>query len=705
MINGAVLNGLQWSRAVLYLDDCIVYGKWFDETLQNLEEVLKRFRKANLKLKPSKCKLFQTTVEFLGHVVSAEGISCDPKKIEAVRDWTKPTNVSEIRSFVGFAQYYRKFIPGFSNIAAPLYELTKKRAKFIWCEKCEEAFNTLKSKLISAPVLAYPNREEEFILDTDCSAYAAGAVLSQIQNGEERPIAYSSKTLNKSQRNYCTTMRELLAVVIFIKQFHHYLWGRKFTLRTDHASLQWLTSFKEPSGMLARWMSILANYEMNIVHRQGKLHSNADSLSRIVRKCKREDCEDCALNTRDCICVITRSMSKKQAICEDNESSVVGESPMSSTACGSSSNGSGPVEQTQFEGERPSFVGESPTSSGVCEASSGISGPVAQAQFEGERPSVVGESPMSSGAEAMFSQNVQLESTEATSSSVDPPANIVDENTKEFKRCATPNWLGYWTREELKEYQEKDEILSQIIELKNARNDPPDKHMVDRSCTEMKALCIQWKFLVVQDGILYRRWIPLNPEDKECMQIVVPSKMRSEILHMLHNHKSAGHLGIAKTLGNFRQRFYWPGHKADIERWCTTCKVCESVNSKLNPKKAPLQQKFVYRKMDRIAVDIMGPVPTSSNGNSYILVVCDYFSKYSEAYPMPDMTAETVADVLSTEWISRYGAPVTIHSDQGRNFESELFHSLCELWDIHKSRTARYKPNSNGLVEKTKPNT
>ena len=122
--------------------------------------------------------------------------------------------------------------------------------------------------------------------------------------------------------------------------------------------------------------------------------------------------------------------------------------------------------------------------------------------------------------------------------------------------------------------------------------------------------------------------------------------------------------------------------------------------TKLNPKKAPLQQKFVYRKMDRIAIDIMGPVTTSSKGNSYILVVCDYFSKYSEAYALPDITAETVADKLSTEWITRYGAPVVLHSDQGRNFESDLFKCLCQVWDIHKSRTARYKPNSNGLVEK-----
>ena len=193
---------------------------------------------------------------------------------------------------------------------------------------------------------------------------------------------------------------------------------------------------------------------------------------------------------------------------------------------------------------------------------------------------------------------------------------------------------------------------------------------------------------------------PVNPKDKAILQIVIPTELRKDILQSLHNHKSGGHLGISKTLGKLRQRFYWPGHKKDIERWCKNCKVCESVNNKLNPQRAPLQQDLTFKKMDRIGIDIVGPVPTSENGNSYILVVCDYFSKFSEAYPLPDITAQTVADKLSTEWICRYGTPIFLHSDQGRNFESELFQELCKTWEIKKTRTARYKPNSNGLVEK-----
>ena len=188
---------------------------------------------------------------------------------------------------------------------------------------------------------------------------------------------------------------------------------------------------------------------------------------------------------------------------------------------------------------------------------------------------------------------------------------------------------------------------------------------------------------MIQDGVLYRRWEPRNKNDRELIQIVVPPHLRKEILYMLHSHKTSGHLGIAKTLGKLRQRFYWPGHKADVQRWCAKCKVCQSVNSHLNPKRAPLTQKPVYRRMDRIALDIMGPLPTSEQGCSYILVICDYVSKFTEAYALPDMTAQTVADKLTYEWICRYGCPVVIHSDQGANFQSDLFKELCKLWDIH----------------------
>lgn len=291
-------RGFLWERSLCYIDDVIVFGETFEKTLQNLELVFGRFRSANLKLKPNKCTLFQTEVLFLGHIVSNKGISCDPGRVASVQNWPVPTTVTEVKSFLGLAGYYRKFIPNFSEIASSLTELTIKCKKFVWTDNCQTAFDRLVELLTSAPVLAFPKRTGEFIIDTDASANGIGAVLSQVQDGEERVIAYSSKTLNDSQRKYCTTYRELLAVVVFVKQFRHYVWGNHFTIRTDHASLVWLKNFKDPEGILARWLSILDTYDFTLEHRKSSLHTNADSLSRIThKKCIRSDCPDCTNET------------------------------------------------------------------------------------------------------------------------------------------------------------------------------------------------------------------------------------------------------------------------------------------------------------------------------------------------------------------------------------------------------------------------
>ena len=195
---------------------------------------------------------------------------------------------------MGFAPYFRRFIFNFSTIAQPLTHLTKKKVKFRWDDECQASFEALKQLLTSTPVLSYPIPHGHFILDTDASAFGLGAVLSQVQNGTERVIAYASKALSNSQRQYCTTHRELLAVVVFLKHFRYYLWGRKFTLRTDHASLKWLLNFKDVEGMLARWLSVIFTYDFEIQHRVGSKHGNADGLSRRPRRrCHRDDCHDC----------------------------------------------------------------------------------------------------------------------------------------------------------------------------------------------------------------------------------------------------------------------------------------------------------------------------------------------------------------------------------------------------------------------------
>ena len=171
---------------------------------------------------------------YFGHIVSERGVAPDPAKIKSVKGWPTPTNVTEVRSFLGLAAYYRRFIKDFSKVASPLHRLTEKGRVFSWDETCQTAFEELKVHLTSAPVLAYPKLEAKFILDTDASDVAIGAVLSQKFDEREHVIAYGSRCLSKAERRYCVTRKELLAIVYFVKYFRHYLYGRQFLLRTDH---------------------------------------------------------------------------------------------------------------------------------------------------------------------------------------------------------------------------------------------------------------------------------------------------------------------------------------------------------------------------------------------------------------------------------------------------------------------------------------
>jgi len=277
-----VLVGLNYEICLAYLDDIILYSQDLDTHLERLERLLIRLREADLKLKPSKCQLLQKQVHFLGFTVSQQGVGTDPDKVAAVRDWPTPQNLRQSRAFVGLCQYYRRFVPNFSETAAPLYALTKKGAHFQWTSDCQHAFEQLKASLTSAPVLALPDDDGEFILDCDASNHSIGAVLSQIQDGVEKPVCFASQLYNKHEFNYNVTRKELLAVVTFVKKFRQYLLGRSFRVRTDHAALQWLKKTPEPIGQQARWLEVLEEFDYTIEHRPGRLHQNADSLSRVV---------------------------------------------------------------------------------------------------------------------------------------------------------------------------------------------------------------------------------------------------------------------------------------------------------------------------------------------------------------------------------------------------------------------------------------
>ena len=251
------------------------------EHCSRLTSVLNRFREHNLRVKASKCTYGADKVVYLGHTVSQEGTHTDPKKIEVIRSLPAPANLNKLHSFLGIAGYYCKFIPDFAAVSAPLTGLTKNGLKFSWSDQHQHAFQTLKHYLCSAPVIAYPDFDRPFLLQSDASDVGLGAILAQHDGkGPERVIAYASYTLSPREQNYSTIEKDALAVVFAVKHFRFYLLGKKYSVITDNSALRWLHSV-EPKGGIARWIMDLQEFEFDIQHRPGNANQNADALSRL----------------------------------------------------------------------------------------------------------------------------------------------------------------------------------------------------------------------------------------------------------------------------------------------------------------------------------------------------------------------------------------------------------------------------------------
>lgn len=268
-------------KAFAYLDDIIILGKTFDEHIELLEKVFNRLRGAGLKLNPDKCQFVRTELKYLGHIVNRDGISTDPEKVRCMKEFPTPVNVKTLRSFLGLVSWYRRFIKDFAQVTAPLTLLLKKKTPWNWMEDQQKAFELLKHKLSSTPVLACPDFTKLFTLQVDASGFGLGAALTQIQDGKEVAIAFASRLLNERERKFSTTEKECLALVFGVKTFRPYLEGYHFKAITDHQALRWLLSIKEPSGRLGRWVLEIQQYDFEICYRKGIDNGLADALSRI----------------------------------------------------------------------------------------------------------------------------------------------------------------------------------------------------------------------------------------------------------------------------------------------------------------------------------------------------------------------------------------------------------------------------------------
>lgn len=266
----------------VYLDDIIVVTQTFEKHIEILIEVFERLKKANLTLSKEKCHFCRPELRYLGYVIDRNGLHVDSEKIQAILNIPTPTSVSEIRRVIGLTSWYRRFVPNFSTLIAPLSNLLRKNKTFLWDKDCENSFQSLKECLISAPVLACPDFSLPFTVQTDASGFGIGAILTQTHPEGEKVICYLSRSLTRNERNYSTTERECLAVLWAIEKLRPYIEGSKFTVITDHYSLVWLNRLQSPTGRLARWAIRLQQYDYEIIHRKGKDHIVPDTLSRSV---------------------------------------------------------------------------------------------------------------------------------------------------------------------------------------------------------------------------------------------------------------------------------------------------------------------------------------------------------------------------------------------------------------------------------------
>ena len=560
-----VMFGLNFETCLVYLDDIIVFSADIDSHLQRLKLLFERLKLTNLKLKPSKCKLIQRSVKFLGYVVSDEGLSTDPDKVEAVANWPTPVKLREVRGFLGLCGYYRRFVRQFSDIAAPLHAMTKKNRVFEWTADCQKAFNMLKTCLVSSPVLSLPRDGGGYILDTDASEHGIGAVLSQVQDGEERVLAYASRLFSDAEKNYCVTRKELLAVTYYLRHFRQYLLGWPFTIRTDHAALQWLRRTPEPIGQQARWLEITEEFDFTIQHRPGRKHTNADSMSR--RPCRQ--CGLCSVN-------------------DNTEVSAI--------------------------------------------------------------------------------------------------------------RAIDLNSLG-WQKDELAREQASDADLAKIYELKQNGSSKPPWSEFQTASLAAKVYCSLWDSIEVHENVLYRS-VPAGGGRPALLQLIVPATKRDEVMQKAHAGFTGGHMRERRTMDQVKRRAYWHGWTDDVRQFCRTCETCARYFRGKLPHRGAFQPMVTMEPWERVGVDIIGPFPKSAGGHIYALTIVDYFTKYADAFPIRNQEASTIVKILMERVFGYYGVPREILTDQGRNFESNLFTRMCQFFGVGHVRTSGYKPSTNGLVER-----
>jgi O-acetyl-ADP-ribose deacetylase (regulator of RNase III) len=638
-----VLKQLLHKECLVYIDDVIIFSPDFKTHLERLARVLERFREHNLKLKAKKCTFAQSKITYLGHQVSADGISKDPEKIKALDNFTTPRDVKELRRFLGFTGYFRRFIPGYSIIAKPLTDLLRgysnKKGKrrynkkleeelWKWGPEQEESFETMKSELRNDQILAYADFTLPFVLEVDASRDGLGAMLYQVQKGKKRPIAFGSRRTSAAEQNYPTHKLEFLALKWAVtEKFKDYLHCKEFTAYTDNNPMTYVLKSAKLDATSQRWCAELANYNFSLKYKTGITNKAADALSRQYDPDQEAEEEHVKWAKQFNVTV---------------EQPVVAEVMMSVTK---------PDECVINH-----LVMQSATETDMEET---------------HCPHILGSHVIN----MIAPEEESLDNT-----------RMIFINKEEEVR---PMTLAMWRK-----VQQSDPDIGKVLHLIETRKFL-DMQELKQSSQVVKQLLRDRKRFVIREGALHRKrqW-----NSNTQFQLVVPASHRELIIYMMH--EKSGHLGEDRTLDNVQTRFYWPGIRQSVRARVSTCERC------VKRKRLPANNKVKLAKLgdtsrpfQRVSIDFL-TVDFRKNSKHKILTVVDEFTRYGFALDVTSEQASNTARTLFNQVFSRFGFPEQLHSDQGKTFVSKVMKELCDLAKVHQTTTVAYNPTGNSKCER-----
>ena len=632
-----ILSGVRWQSCLIYLDDVIIFSKDMETHVKDVTKVLDLLREAGVTLKLKKCSWFTNKVHYLGHVITPGKLSVATKPTEAFAKAIFPTGLTQLRSFLGAANVYRRFIRNYAHVAKPLSSMLKKDLKIDWQSPTSaqlEAFETLKNQLVKPPILSLPMKGRPFMIDTDASGYQLGAALLQQQDKDNPkewvPIGFYSKTLNETEQRYSATERECYAVVWSVLYLRPYIEGTHFKIRTDHEALRWLMTLTDPSGRLTRWRLRLMEFDYEITYRPGRVHQVPDALSRVDTQGSDPSPVDDDIPTLEQTLVVTRSQSMNPSDLTQEE---VTAEPTTTTE---------PSTAQELEG-------------GTTDEDDNIDIPL----WDGE-------------TEDDMIDDFLDETTD------DPPtvfdlASVFNEGTSSVQVADAPLPV---TRAEVLEEQQADDFCQTVLTRQSEVKDS--------------------KFFEDGMGLLRRK----NPHHHDFPQIVVPATLRARILSLAHNHKLAGHPGQTRMYYTLRQRFYWPHMAADIQATVRNCHSCAKNRIRLRKRTNPMQLFPATVPLRDVSIDILGPLKRTKHNFRWLLVIADRFTKLTQVVPLKKITALTVSVAFVEHWVYKYGPPKLLLSDNGGQFASKFFQRVCGYLGLANVFTSTYHPQTNGQVER-----